>query len=442
MMSRTGSRIVFRICCIASVLILMLSLCGCRTRLSNNDEVASVVYDEDVFMSAEYQLRRDELGLDKAKKPFFNGFSSPEEPEEDYDDYDVGRLEDYDPAEEEEEPEIITPDDTPKKSKAGGGGSALSRSDEDEGDSDPEPQEIVVKLDPNGGECEQDTILVVIGEAYGDLPVATREGYDFLGWYTTKGKKVGSETVVRATKDHSLFAQWKEKNKPVYTVIFDLNGDGAKFTSGEATATIPEGGKYGELPVAERSGYLFEGWFTAAEGGSKIEAGADFKANANQTLYAHWKEDPYSYWEERLAVTVSELDKEGKLAICNIPDADAELEALISECGGKIATDGDPIQFKIKHTSDMSQAEDLADDVDVIVISDEIKTTKDQNKKLYMQLLLLSNLQSLDLESAKVELKITDEDDSLVKIVKKKASEPETPPDEETPPESESQDQP
>ena len=141
-----------------------------------------------------------------------------------------------------------------------------------------------------------------------------------------------------------------------------------------------------------------------------------------------------------------ELDKEGKLAICNIPDSDAELEALVSECGGKIAADGDTIQFNIKHTSDMSQAEDLADDVDVIVISDEIKTTKDQNKKLYMQLLLLSNLQSLDLESAKVELKITDEDDSLVKLVKKKASEPETPPEPEpeddTTPESESQDQP
>ena len=127
MMSRKNSRYLSRICCIASVLILMLGLCGCRTRLSNNDEVLSVVYDEDVFMSAEYQMRRDELGLDKAKKPFFNGFSSPEEPEDDYDDYDVGRLEDYDPAEEEEEPEILPQSEKPKKKRAGGGGGTLSR---------------------------------------------------------------------------------------------------------------------------------------------------------------------------------------------------------------------------------------------------------------------------------------------------------------------------
>ena len=119
-MSRTSGRKAVRICCIASVLILMLGLCGCRTRLSNNDEVLSVVYDEDVFKSAEYQMRRDELGLDKAKKPFFNGFSSPEEPE------------------------ILPQSDKPKKNRAGGGGGTLSRNDEEEGDSDPEPQEIVV----------------------------------------------------------------------------------------------------------------------------------------------------------------------------------------------------------------------------------------------------------------------------------------------------------
>ena len=58
----------------------MLSLCGCRTRLTNNDEVLSVVYDEDVFTQYDYEMRREELGLGKAKKPIFNGFGS--EPEE------------------------------------------------------------------------------------------------------------------------------------------------------------------------------------------------------------------------------------------------------------------------------------------------------------------------------------------------------------------------
>ncbi|MBQ3055103.1 MAG: InlB B-repeat-containing protein [Oscillospiraceae bacterium] len=51
---------------------------------------------------------------------------------------------------------------------------------------------------------------------------------------------------------------------------------------------------YGELPVpSERQGYLFDGWYTAANGGTKITSSSKFTANSDQTLYAHWTRPEY-----------------------------------------------------------------------------------------------------------------------------------------------------
>ena len=66
-----------------AVLAMTLLLCGCRTRISNNTEVASTITDDEGWMQELYQERRDELGIPVAKKPFFTGTN-----EEDIDDYD------------------------------------------------------------------------------------------------------------------------------------------------------------------------------------------------------------------------------------------------------------------------------------------------------------------------------------------------------------------
>ena len=42
---------VSKILFLAAVLILMLGLCGCRTRITNNDEVSNVMYDEEGLMN-------------------------------------------------------------------------------------------------------------------------------------------------------------------------------------------------------------------------------------------------------------------------------------------------------------------------------------------------------------------------------------------------------
>ncbi|MGN1303858.1 MAG: RICIN domain-containing protein [Oscillospiraceae bacterium] len=43
--------------------------------------------------------------------------------------------------------------------------------------------------------------------------------------------------------------------------------------------------KYGDLPIPTREGYYFDGWYTAANGGTKITSSSTY---ISSTLYAHW----------------------------------------------------------------------------------------------------------------------------------------------------------
>ena len=62
---------------------------------------------------------------------------------------------------------------------------------------------------PCGGTSEVASIGVYEGTAAGELPMATRAGYEFLGWFTAAvgGTQVTAETVV--TKDVTFYAHWK-----------------------------------------------------------------------------------------------------------------------------------------------------------------------------------------------------------------------------------------
>ncbi|MDD6527412.1 MAG: InlB B-repeat-containing protein [Oscillospiraceae bacterium] len=72
--------------------------------------------------------------------------------------------------------------------------------------------------------------------------------------------------------------------KPSYTITFNANG-GSCSTSNK---TVKYGSTYGTLPTPTRAGYTFDGWYTAATGGTKITSSTKVTATGNQTLYAHW----------------------------------------------------------------------------------------------------------------------------------------------------------
>lgn len=74
-----------------------------------------------------------------------------------------------------------------------------------------------------------------------------------------------------------------------YLVSFDACGG----TASAATRTVDAGQTYGTLPTAKKDGYVFIGWFTAAEGGTRITESSITTA-ANVTLYAQY-EKAYTY---------------------------------------------------------------------------------------------------------------------------------------------------
>ncbi len=139
-----------------------------------------------------------------------------------------------------------------------------------------------VTLDKKGGTLEKTTIDVIPGEPYGDLPTPTRQGYTFSYWFNEKENRIvyASDTVT-LTEPHTLSAMWKVNN---YTLTYDACGGTVDPTS----KRIRFGGSYGELPIPTRKGYVFDGWYTAASGGTQVSNQTSMGAK-DTTIYAHWK---------------------------------------------------------------------------------------------------------------------------------------------------------
>ncbi len=73
------------------------------------------------------------------------------------------------------------------------------------------PNQIAVSFDAQGGSAATGSMVVKLGREYGDLPVATRPGFAFGGWYTEPegaGARIVPSTKVRQKVSHTLYARW------------------------------------------------------------------------------------------------------------------------------------------------------------------------------------------------------------------------------------------
>ena len=162
-----------------------------------------------------------------------------------------------------------------------------------------------VTFDADGGKikkdgAEVDKVTVNTQEApintvkAADVPVPElREGYYFGGWYTQKnGKgdlvKTGeTKEPTVFTRDATVYAYWVEF-EPV-TVTFKCQGGTARIGSTDVKEFTMQtkwpGVLDGTPSTPGRSGYKFEGWYTAA--GVKVDADTLFLRNS--TVYARWK---------------------------------------------------------------------------------------------------------------------------------------------------------
>ena len=71
-----------------------------------------------------------------------------------------------------------------------------------------------------------------------------------------------------------------------FTVWFDANG--GTFVSNQTVNS----GSFITLPSTNRDGFTFNGWFTAASGGTRVGgAGSSYTVNSNITLFAQWTQN-------------------------------------------------------------------------------------------------------------------------------------------------------
>ena len=102
------------------------------------------------------------------------------------------------------------------------------------------------------------------------------------GTHTIRAELFDSKSYYTATKSFVV-------NNPNYVVSFHANGG----TCSTSSKSVKYSSTYGTLPTPTRTGYTFNGWYTATSGGTKITSSSTVSITSNQTLYAQWT--PYVY---------------------------------------------------------------------------------------------------------------------------------------------------
>lgn len=109
----------------------------------------------------------------------------------------------------------------------------------------------------------------------------TRDGYRFDGWYWDREytREFIFATNTMPASDVTVYAKWTK----LYTVTFDCRGGShVNDVTGEAGEVLP----VPDAPI--RAGYVFDGWFTDAEGTTPYVF-TTIPAE-DITVYAHWHE--------------------------------------------------------------------------------------------------------------------------------------------------------
>ena len=139
-----------------------------------------------------------------------------------------------------------------------------------------------VIYDMNANDVDSLTEKVLIGETAAEWNKASREGYDFSGWFYDKDCSAPADlSALAVTDDLTVYAAWTAQ---IRTIAFSLNYDGAP-----AMDTVES--LYDAITVEPeeptREGDEFIGWFLDSEQTQPFAFGSALRDNL--TLYAGWE---------------------------------------------------------------------------------------------------------------------------------------------------------
>jgi len=199
---------------------------------------------------------------------------------------------------------------------------------------------LTVKVDANSGTlsstsdvgCTIAETYNAMGQAtscYAKMPTGTKTGYSHIGWNTdstatTSDSNYGTSSGnLKITKDNTgtiWYAIYKAKS---YKVTFNPNG--GKVSPTYKLVTFDSNyGKDSTLPTPTRAdstdsasgktiSYAFEGWYTAANGGTKVTDETLVNTASNHSIYAHWISKPIitggsaDWFKGRVAIGISTI---------------------------------------------------------------------------------------------------------------------------------------
>lgn len=183
-------------------------------------------------------------------------------------------------------------------------------------------QVFAVMFAMNGHGTQEPAQQVKYGKTPKAPAIPEAEGWYFVGWYADEACTEAAAFGLPIQKETTFYAKWVEKtNQQPYQVHFDLNASDAQWEQnfdgwGEwddahRVVTTETYSAYHNAterliqcinmePVLgyaqpERDGYTFKGWYTAPEGGEKMEEKYDVSMGVmgditeDQTFYAQWE---------------------------------------------------------------------------------------------------------------------------------------------------------
>ena len=127
-----------------------------------------------------------------------------------------------------------------------------------------------VHFDTDGGTAVTDLVDVT---TITSLPVTTKTGYTFLGWFYVDNTQAQVGDLV--TENITLYAHWQE----IYDVIFDTDG-------GTAVSNLIDVTTITSLPTTTKQGYTFGGWFYDLDYTNQAHVGDS--VTHNTILFAKW----------------------------------------------------------------------------------------------------------------------------------------------------------
>lgn len=138
----------------------------------------------------------------------------------------------------------------------------------------------------NGGELTGDYAEIAVYGKSVNLPIPTKTGYRFIGWYTTPEFTEGTEvtTTEGLREDAALYAKFEASQ---YSITYDLQGGDVASNSANPVAWDNEDGEIALVaPTKEYAEFL--GWYDNSEfNGEPIESVSGLTADLK--LYAKWE---------------------------------------------------------------------------------------------------------------------------------------------------------